>query len=158
MKKNILAITFLALGVFTTAQTSKEVKIVELLETMGSTQAMKTSFEYMINYYKQNNPQISSEYWDNSLKHVDYNELVQKLVPVYSKHFTEQEIVDLLNFYNTSTGKKMIDKMPVILQESMEIGRKWGLELAQKIEEEISVSTKSEYTSPPPPMNSKQIE
>ena len=155
MKKNILAITFLALGVFTTAQTSKEVKIVELLETMGSTQAMKTSFEYMINYYKQNNPQISSEYWDNSLKHVDYNELVQKLVPVYSKHFTEQEIVDLLKFYNTSTGKKMIEKTPTILEESMEIGRKWGIELAQKIEEEISVSTKSEYSSPPPPMNTK---
>ena len=155
MKKNILAIAFLVFGVFTNAQSSKDVKIAELLETMGSTQAMKTSFEYMINYYKQNNPQISSQYWDNSLKHVDYNELVQKLVPVYSKHFTEQEIVDLLNFYNTSTGKKMIDKMPVILQESMEIGRKWGIELAQKIEEEISVSTKSEYSSPPPPMNTK---
>ncbi len=155
MKKNILAIAFLVFGVFTNAQSSKDVKIAELLETMGSTQAMKTSFEYMINYYKQNNPQISSQYWDNSLKHVDYNELVQKLVPVYSKHFTEQEIVDLLNFYNTSTGKKMIEKMPAILEESMEIGRKWGIELAQKIEEEISVSTKSEYSSPPPPMNTK---
>ena len=155
MKKNILAIAFLVFGVFTNAQSSKDVKIAELLETMGSTHTMKTSFEYMINYYKQNNPQISSEYWDNSLKHVDYNELVQKLVPVYSKHFTEQEIVDLLKFYNTSTGKKMIEKTPTILEESMEIGRKWGIELAQKIEEEISVSTKSEYSSPPPPMNTK---
>lgn len=116
---------------------------------MGSTQAMKTSFEYMINYYKQTNPQISSQYWDNSLKHVDYNELVQKLVPVYSKHFTEQEIGDLLNFYNTSTGKKMIDKMPAILEESMEIGRKWGIELAQKIEKESPVTT----TSTPSPMH-----
>lgn len=155
MKKNILAIAFLVFGVFTNAQSSKDVKIAELLETMGSTHAMKTSFEYMINYYKQNNPQISSEYWDNSLKHVDYNELVQKLVPVYSKHFTEQEIVDLLKFYNTSTGKKMIEKTPTILEESMEIGRKWGIELAQKIEKEIPVSTKSEYSSPPPPMNTK---
>lgn len=151
MKKNILAIAFLVFGVFTNAQSSKDVKIAELLETMGSTQAMKTSFEYMINYYKQNNPQISSQYWDNSLKHVDYNELVQKLVPVYSKHFTEQEIVDLLKFYNTSTGKKMIEKTPTILEESMEIGRKWGIELAQKIEKEIPVTT----TSPPSPMHSK---
>ena len=143
------------LGVFTNAQSSKDVKIAELLETMGSTQAMKTSFEYMINYYKQNNPQISSEYWVNASKHVDYNELVKKLVPVYSKHFTEQEIVDLLNFYNTSTGKKMIEKMPAILEESMEIGRKWGIELAQKIEKEVSVSTKVEYSSPPPPVHSK---
>ena len=155
MKKNILAIAFLVFGVFTNAQSSKDVKIAELLETMGSTHAMKTSFEYMINYYKQNNPQISSEYWDNASKHVDYYELVQKLVPVYSKHFTEQEIVDLLNFYNTSTGKKMIEKMPAILEESMDIGRKWGIELAQKIEKEIPVSTKKEYSSPPSPMHSK---
>ena len=155
MKKNILAIAFLVFGVFTNAQSSKDVKIAELLETMGSTQAMKTSFEYMINYYKQNNPQISSEYWDNASKHVDYDELVQKLIPVYSKHFTEQEIVDLLNFYNTSTGKKMIEKTPTILEESMEIGRKWGIELAQKIEKEIPVSTKKEYSSPPSPMHSK---
>ena len=143
------------LGVFTNAQSSKDVKIAELLETMGSTQAMKTSFEYMINYYKQNNPQISSEYWVNASKHVDYDELVQKLIPVYSKHFTEQEIVDLLKFYNTSTGKKMIEKTPTILEESMEIGRKWGIELAQKIEKEIPVSTKKEYSSPPSPMHSK---
>ena len=101
MKKNILAIAFLVFGVFTNAQSSKDVKIAELLETMGSTQAMKTSFEYMINYYKQNNPQISSEYWDNASKHVDYDELVQKLIPIYSKHFTEQEIDDILNFYKT---------------------------------------------------------
>ena len=155
MKKNILAIAFLVFGVFTNAQSSKDVKIAELLETMGSTHAMKTSFEYMIKYYKQNNPQISSEYWDNASKHVDYDELVQKLIPVYSKHFTEQEIVDLLNFYNTSTGKKMIDKMPVILKESMEIGRKWGIELAQKIEKEIPKKKKKEYSSPPSPMHSK---
>ena len=45
--------------------------------------------------------------------------------------------------------------MPVILQESMEIGRKWGIELAQKIEKEVSVSTKVEYSSPPPPVHSK---
>ena len=155
MKKNILAIAFLVFGVFTNAQSSKDVKIAKLLETMGSTHAMKTSFEYMINYYKQNNPQISSEYWDNASKHVDYDELVQKLIPVYSKHFTEQEIVDLLKFYNTSTGKKMIEKTPTILEESMEIGRKWGIELAQKIEKEIPVSTKKEYSSPPSPMHSK---
>ena len=45
----------------------------------------------------------------------------------------------------------MIEKMPTILEESMEIGRKWGIELAQKIEKEIPVTT----TSPPSPMHSK---
>ena len=49
----------------------------------------------------------------------------------------------------------MIDKMPLILQESMEIGRMWGVELAQKLEKEISLAPKKEYSSPPPPMPSK---
>lgn len=155
MKKNIIAITFLMFGVFASAQTSKDVKISELLETMGSTQAMKTSYEYMISYYKQNNPQISPEYWDKAATLVNYEDLIKKLVPLYSKHFTEQEIEDLIAFYRTTTGKKMIDKMPVILQESMEIGRTWGMELAQKLEKEISAAPKKEYSSPPPPMRSK---
>ena len=154
MKKNILAITFLALGVLTNAQSSKELKIAELLETMGSTEAMKTSYEYMIEHYKKNYPDVPTEYWDKASKYVNYNELIEKLIPLYTKHFTEQEIESLITFYRNTTGKKMIDKMPLILQESMEIGRMWGVELAQKIEKEISVSTKVEYSSPPP-MNTK---
>ncbi|ROI07416.1 DUF2059 domain-containing protein [Kaistella haifensis] len=154
MKKNILAIAFLVFGVLTNAQSSKELKIAELLETMGSTEAMKTSYEYMIEHYKKNYPDVPTEYWDKASKYVNYNELIEKLIPLYTKHFTEQEIESLITFYRNTTGKKMIDKMPLILQESMEIGRMWGVELAQKIEKEISVSTKVEYSSPPP-MNTK---
>lgn len=154
MKKNILVIAFLVFGVLTNAQSSKELKIAELLETMGSTEAMKTSYEYMIEHYKKNYPDVPTEYWDKASKYVNYNELIEKLIPLYTKHFTEQEIESLITFYRNTTGKKMIDKMPLILQESMEIGRMWGVELAQKIEKEISVSTKVEYSSPPP-MNTK---
>ena len=49
----------------------------------------------------------------------------------------------------------MIEKMPLILQESMSIGENWGRELAQKLERDISKSKEKSYSSPPPPMPSK---
>ena len=154
MKKNIIAVTFMMFGVFANAQTTKEIKIAELLETMGSTQAMKTSYEYMIEHYKKSNPTISAEYWEKATSLVNYEDLVQKLVPVYSKHFSEQEIEDLIAFYQTATGKQMITKMPAILQESMQIGQTWGIELAEKIEKKLP-QTKRQYDNPPPPMRNK---
>ena len=155
MRKNIIVAVFLLFNFMANAQSSKNIKIAELLDTMGSTQAMKTSYEYMIEHYKKNYPDVPTEYWDKASKYVNYNELIEKLIPVYTKHFTEQEIESLITFYRSTTGKKMIDKMPLILQESMEIGRMRGVELAQKLEKEISLAPKKEYSSPPPPMPSK---
>jgi len=40
--------------------------------------------------------------------------------PIYDKHFTEQELKDLLAFYTSPTGKKAIQVMPDLLKESME--------------------------------------
>ncbi|HSB10080.1 MAG TPA: DUF2059 domain-containing protein [Blastocatellia bacterium] len=40
--------------------------------------------------------------------------------PIYDKHFTEQELKDLLAFYTSPTGQKAIQLMPDLLKESME--------------------------------------
>ncbi len=156
MKKKIICGIFLSIGIFSFGQTTKDKKIEDLMATMGTMESMKTTFEYMIKYYQDNNPEISVEYWERARKMVDYQDLIYKMAPVYSKHFTEQEIDDLLHFYQSDTGKKMIDKMPAILQESMEIGQRWGAEMAKKIEENIRAAANSEqYTPPPAPMRSK---
>lgn len=156
MKKKIICGIFLSMGIFSFGQTTKDKKIENLMATMGTMESMKTTFEYMIKHYQDNNPEISVEYWERARKMVDYQDLIDKMAPVYSKHFTEQEINDLLHFYQSDTGKKMIDKMPAILQESMEIGQIWGAKMAKKIEENIRTAANSEqYTPPPAPMRSR---
>jgi len=152
MKRNLLAGILLSFGIFSYAQTTKDQKIAALLTTMGTTQTMKTSYEYMINYYKNSYPDISPEYWEKAAELVNYEDLVNKLTPVYSKHFTEKEIEDLLSFYHTATGKKMIGEMPSILQESMEIGQIWGRELAEKIGKDLPPTTRIHYAAPPAPI------
>lgn len=151
MNRNIIIAFFLSVAVSSYGQSAKEIKVKELLHTMGTTKAMKTSYEYMINYYK--NPDIPRKYWDKAEKLISYEDLIRRIVPIYANNFSEREIDDLIVFYQTSTGKAMVEKMPVILQESLATGQIWGKELAEKIEKDLS--KEKNYTSPPPPGQSK---
>ena len=151
MKKISLILLVLSGGVLT-AQTTIETKVTHLLDIMGSAKSMKTTYDYMIDHYKKAAPQVPASYWEEAAKLVNYNSLIKKLVPVYTKHFSEKEIDDLIIFYSSNVGKKTVEKTPLILQESMEIGQIWGAELAQQLEKNISNSK----TPPPPPMTSKR--
>ena len=43
--------------------------------------------------------------------------LIDLLVPVYQKHFSEQDLKDAIEMYKTPIGKKISEKTPIIAQE-----------------------------------------
>jgi uncharacterized protein len=51
---------------------------------------------------------------------VNYPQYIEETVyPLYDKFFTARELADLLTFYKTATGQKVIDTMPQLYAESM---------------------------------------
>ena len=60
--------------------------------------------------------------------------LIEMLVPVYKKHFTEQDLKDAIELFKTPIGKKISDKSPIIAQESMQASMQWGMELSTKLQ------------------------
>ncbi|GAB0110725.1 MULTISPECIES: DUF2059 domain-containing protein [Pseudoalteromonas] len=56
------------------------------------------------------------------------------MVNVYDKHFSEQEIADMLAFYKTDTGQKILEKMPVVMQESMQMSQSLMKDAMPKIQ------------------------
>lgn len=42
-----------------------------------------------------------------------------EMVQIYDKHFSHQEIKDMIDFYESPTGKKMIEKTPELTAEMM---------------------------------------
>lgn len=60
--------------------------------------------------------------------------LIEMLVPVYQKHFTEQDLKDAIDLFKTPIGKKISEKSPIIAQESMQASMKWGMELSTKLQ------------------------
>lgn len=63
--------------------------------------------------------------------------LVALLIPVYEKHFSDEEIKQLTAFYETPLGKKAISELPAVVSESQQIGRQWGMQLGQDSMNEV---------------------
>jgi hypothetical protein len=54
--------------------------------------------------------------WFN--KEIKYDEVKPKIVEVWMKNYTEQELNDLAKFFETDAGKKFLVKMPDVMRDS----------------------------------------
>ena len=98
---------------------------------------------------------------------VDYNKYIEESIyPLYDKYYSEQELRDLVAFYQTPTGQKVIDTMPQLFAESLQLAREKLLpQIAPLIRELIEEDRKSiglpqtgkpgNYS--PPPAKSKPV-
>ncbi|MCY1660284.1 DUF2059 domain-containing protein [Chryseobacterium sp. SL1] len=147
MKKIIVAFVLL-IGVTGFAQTSKEAKIKELIEVTGVSKMAVQGAQQFVNTYKENYKDIPDEFWNGFLKEVSTEEFSKLYIPIYSKYYTESDLDELIKFYKTPIGQKTISNMPLIMNESMEVGREWGQNLAKKLIDKIN--EQKGYQSPPP--------
>jgi hypothetical protein len=52
--------------------------------------------------------------------------LLTNIVDIYAKHFTHDEVLALLKFYETPLGRKAVSVLPVVAQESSAAGQTWA--------------------------------
>jgi hypothetical protein len=64
-------------------------------------------------------------------------QIVDLCVPIYDKYLSEEDLDGILVFYKSPAGKHLLQAQPKILQESMEVGQKWGRELAERVLESL---------------------
>jgi hypothetical protein len=88
-----------------------------------------------IEEFKKTDTIIPDEYWNQFIKELEssYTELDSALVMIYAKHFTQQEIQGLIQFYQTKLGQKSLAMAPIIAVESNEAGNIIGLRISEKI-------------------------
>jgi uncharacterized protein len=60
-------------------------------------------------------------------------ELVYEVAIVYAKHFTEQELKDLVIFYRTPLGQKMLKEEPIALDESLKRAQDWSIDFSETV-------------------------
>ncbi|MFK0312836.1 DUF2059 domain-containing protein [Pseudomonas sp. NPDC090233] len=52
---------------------------------------------------------------------IGWNKLKPKMVDLYTQTFTEQELKDLVKFYESPLGKKVLTQMPKVTQQSAQL-------------------------------------
>ena len=62
----------------------------------------------------------------------DTQQLVEMAVPVYSKYYSDDEIKQLIQLYQTPVGQKLLGVTTKIIAELQGAGQKWGEELGRQ--------------------------
>ena len=63
--------------------------------------------------------------------------LMAKMVPVYAAHFSHDEVRQLLAFYETPVGKKIIEVMPLVIRDAMVVGQAWAAAMVPELQAEL---------------------
>jgi hypothetical protein len=53
-------------------------------------------------------------------------EILDMVAKTYAEHFTEQELKEIVAFYKTPTGKKMLAQEPVAIDQSLKAAQDWA--------------------------------
>lgn len=110
-----------------------------LLALTRSAQLSIRAMEVMVPAQRAANPQIPAEFWDAFLARArrDVNQLVDSLVPIYGNHFTHAELEELVRFYQSPIGRRLTEAQPLITQESVEVGQRWGAIIGRQVAESL---------------------
>jgi hypothetical protein len=162
MKRILSAIILVACaGCFTlsraqaTVSPEKAKNLHRLMELIGSHNLARQMMDGMMASIKGNMQGADKELeakvfriYEEELRKVFTVERVEALVfPIYDKHFTDDEIIALIAFYESPLGKKTTSVLPQILSESLVVGEQLGREVQQsaldRIQKEVLPAMKT---------------
>ncbi|RZF55826.1 DUF2059 domain-containing protein [Acinetobacter halotolerans] len=130
-------------------QASKE-SVKELLKITKSEQLIDQSNEYISKFTASSIEHITHgqevnarqkkaiENYSQNIENIvkqdfTWAKLEPEMIKIYVEEFTQEEINGMLEFYKTPVGQSTINKMPIVMQKSMQVGYQQMDELMPKI-------------------------
>ena len=116
---------------------AKKADIKKMLVATGAGKMGMQVINQMIGMQRSQNPNVPKEFWDDFTNEVSADELIELTIPAYDKHLSHDDVKELLKFYESPIGKKLLKAQPMIVQDSMVAGQQWGLKLGRRIAERL---------------------
>jgi hypothetical protein len=116
---------------------AKEVEIRKMIKESGVAKTMKTVMDRMFDAFKAQNSSLSSDFWTRIESEAKIDALLEKLVPIYAKYYTIDDLKAINAFYESPAGRHMIQVQPQLSGDAMSVGQDWGRALAAKVQGEI---------------------
>ena len=88
--------------------------------------------------YMQQNPALGKDLGEIASKvradlQPRFAELIDDLAKIYADAFSEQEMKDIIAFYQTPAGKKLLDQQPRLVDASMSFAGTWANKLSEEV-------------------------
>jgi hypothetical protein len=120
-----------------TPSNPKEALIRDLLKTTGTTGLMQQMKRQIFDSFRKMAPSAGDDVWKELERKFDVDELTEKLIPIYDKYYSAEDLKGILQFYHSPLGQRVLATMPGVLSESMAIGQEWGRRKGEEIEKEL---------------------
>jgi hypothetical protein len=65
---------------------------------------------------------------DDMMADMPLNELIEAMVPIYRRHLNKSDVDEVIRFYSSTVGQKLLREQPQMIQEGMQA----GVEIQQK--------------------------
>ncbi len=142
MKTSILSVILVLIApVFLNAQDREYRQLLgKYFEVSGSKATFEVAIKQTVQTMRLQTSGLDDEAWNELEKEflsTSIDDLVDILVPIYTKHLSADELRGIIDFYESPVGKKLAEKTPFITQESMQSAGQWGMQLGQKVMERI---------------------
>jgi uncharacterized protein len=128
---------------------AKEAEIRKLLDLVGTVKMTHQVMDQMISNFRMQNSDVSSEFWDRFEKEMNIQDLVDKMIPIYAKYYSLDDLKAINAFYETPAGQRLLLAMPHVMQESMQIGQDWGRHVATRLMAELKAEKEKASVSAP---------
>ena len=125
----------------------KDARIRELMEVTGAKnlgeqliQAGMDQFRSSVLDSQPDNPrakQFVDAFVARFQKHFDADSLNERVIPIYDKHLTVEDLQGLLDYYHSPLGQRMLKVLPEVTRESQAVGFALGQKAAQDTMDEL---------------------
>jgi hypothetical protein len=143
MRKVLSVFSFLVLlSISTYGQVDKEYSktLTKMFEVSGAEQSYQAAIKQMFVMFKQQYSTVDASIWselEKEFSEATINDLTEMLVPVYLKYMTKEDLEEMIKFYQTPVGSKFAKNTPLIMQESMQVGQKWGMKIGEDFKKKM---------------------
>lgn len=124
MKKLVLSLAFVCVAQFGMAQDSYKSDVIEIIKLSGATASITVIVDQVLPMIPVENQADFKKEYEASLP-----SLYEKMVPVYQKYYTHEEIKEMLKFYKSPLGKKIAENAGNLTSDGMQVGQDWGMGL-----------------------------
>lgn len=151
MKKMICSLLLVFVLSFSSKAQSKEYKklVKEYMETTNALAQFKVNIGTIIDMFRENKnySNISESFWKEfqaEIEKTSETRLIDMFVDIYFKYFTESDLKEIIAFYKTPIGQKLLHNNPAIIKDAMSVGKKWGEDVAEQVVDKLKKELKKD--------------
>jgi hypothetical protein len=99
-----------------TMDPAKRALILKFIDVFGTRQALTNNFDIMLKQIEKDKPDEAQKI----RQRVKIDEIIERLLPIYDRNFSTEDLNAFIAFYGSSEGQKLIGTIPELMKESVQ--------------------------------------